>query len=82
MREGATRYRTAIHETGGEEASSLNDHHRKRRRLQTKQKENFQSMELNEDQDIVQSLITNCPSEPKQNKFKKKEERERNREKR
>ena len=28
-------------------------------------------MEHNEDQDIVQSLITNCPSEPKQNKLKK-----------
>ncbi|KAF3600642.1 hypothetical protein F2Q69_00035411 [Brassica cretica] len=33
MREGAAGYRTAIHETGGEEASSLTDHHRKQRRL-------------------------------------------------
>ncbi|WZY72432.1 hypothetical protein YC2023_004672 [Brassica napus] len=31
MREGAAGYRTAICETGGGEASSLTDHHRKRR---------------------------------------------------
>ena len=38
-------------------------------------------MEHNEDQNIVQSLITNCPSEPKQNKLKKGGERKESREK-